>query len=535
MSDMSAARPAVSPNSYDEVPYRSHPFRQTHPDRLAVIAALRGLSPVPIERARVLELGCASGGNLIPMADQLPDAKFVGIDGSLRQIEQGHAFLRRTGLTNIELRCADILELQVEAGSFDYILCHGVYSWVPDAVQQRILDICGRGLGPEGVAYVSYNTYPGWHMRGMIREIMRYRANFFESPQQKLSQARGLLTFLSESVRGDSNAYAILLKNELDAVSRADDSYLFHEHLEEVNEPTYFHEFVERARQSGLEYLGEADYGMTTLDSFPPNVRAMLQGVSRDWIETEQYMDFLRNRMFRQTLLCRGDRRVERAPHIAGVLKLHVASNAKPEAEVDVRSAQPVVFRRGGSTLTTSEPVVKAAMLELRDRWPQSIPFLELASIARSRTGSSVSAFQTDHLGPGARQFAETMLNCYATGQVDFSSVRAGFITRVDEKPRTSRVIRAQAEDGSTVTDLRHGGANLDDFQRQLLIRMDGTRSQAELLDDVVNLALGGGLILHHEGRRLNDEPGLRSMIGRWMTPALNSLASMALLVEGPV
>lgn len=74
------------PTSYDEVPYESYPFAQTHPDRLATVATLLGLRPAPVEQCRVLELGCAGGGNLIPMALTLPESTFVGIDLSARQI-----------------------------------------------------------------------------------------------------------------------------------------------------------------------------------------------------------------------------------------------------------------------------------------------------------------------------------------------------------------------------------------------------------------------------------------------------------------
>lgn len=90
--------PASVATSYDRVPYKSHPFRQSHPDRLAVIATLHGMSPPAIERARVLELGCASGGNLLPMADQFPEATFLGIDLSARQIQDGQRLIERAGL-----------------------------------------------------------------------------------------------------------------------------------------------------------------------------------------------------------------------------------------------------------------------------------------------------------------------------------------------------------------------------------------------------------------------------------------------------
>src|SRR5262249_21258700 len=173
MPTPTAARvPSVT--SYDEVPYTSHPFPQTHPDRLATVATLMGLRPAPVQRCRVLELGCVSGGNLIPMVATLPESRFVGLDLSLLQIESGRRQAEALGLKNVELLNRNLREVGPDLGQFDYVICHGVYSWVPPEIRDKILAICSQNLAPDGVAYVSYNTYPGWHMRGMIRDMMSY-------------------------------------------------------------------------------------------------------------------------------------------------------------------------------------------------------------------------------------------------------------------------------------------------------------------------------------------------------------------------
>src|SRR5262245_39050357 len=150
------------PYSYDEVPYASHPFAQTHPDRLATIATLFGMRPQAVEQCRVLELGCAAGGNLIPMAVTYPESHFVGVDLSGREIAEGQRAIETLRLKNIQLAQRDIRDLGDELGRFDYVICHGVYSWVSADVRDKILDLCARLLAPQGVAYVSYNTYPGW-------------------------------------------------------------------------------------------------------------------------------------------------------------------------------------------------------------------------------------------------------------------------------------------------------------------------------------------------------------------------------------
>src|SRR6478672_1206206 len=159
--------------TYDDVPYLSKPLFSTHPDLLAAAGRLRGLKTPSPSSCRVLELGCAAGGNLIPMAYALPDSRFVGIDLSTKQIADGQAICRRLELQNLELAAVSIADVDSSFGKFDYILCHGVYSWVPPAIQERILWICRNLLSQNGVAYVSYNTYPGWHLWSIVRDLMK--------------------------------------------------------------------------------------------------------------------------------------------------------------------------------------------------------------------------------------------------------------------------------------------------------------------------------------------------------------------------
>src|SRR5439155_7139696 len=175
----------------------SFAFPQTHPDRMAAVARIFGLSPPNVAACRVLELGCASGGNLIPMAFNFPGSEFLGIDLSRRQVEQAHPAMAALLLRNIRIECASILDIDKDWGTFDYIICHGVFSWVDPIVQDKILQIAAENLSPEGVAYVSYNTYPGWHMREMVWHMMRYHAGQFARPEEQVEQARALLKFLA--------------------------------------------------------------------------------------------------------------------------------------------------------------------------------------------------------------------------------------------------------------------------------------------------------------------------------------------------
>ena len=161
------SNPTTKPRtSYDEVPYLSLPSSYTHPARSAAIAALFGLAPPAVATARILELGCSTGGNLLPLAEIYPQSAIVGVDLSQEQISYGTRIIQTLGLKNIRLLQQSIADLGDDAGAFDFIICHGVFSWVPRAVQDKIMEVCARHLSANGIAYIDYNTYPGWHGRG---------------------------------------------------------------------------------------------------------------------------------------------------------------------------------------------------------------------------------------------------------------------------------------------------------------------------------------------------------------------------------
>ena len=189
---------AQNQTAYDAIPYSSHPFAQSHPDRLAAVARLFGLEAPVVDNCRVLELGCSMGGNLIAMAQKYPGARFLGIDSSSRQIADGWKVVDALQLKNAELKQLDILDVGDSLGEFDYIISHGVYSWVPPAVQNKMLDLCKRHLSANGVAYISYNTYPGWHVRGIVRDMMLYRGMQFNDPATRLAQAKSLVEFVEK-------------------------------------------------------------------------------------------------------------------------------------------------------------------------------------------------------------------------------------------------------------------------------------------------------------------------------------------------
>lgn len=513
--------------SYDAFPYPSFPFSITHPDRLHVLGALLGLEPGPIERCRVLELGCASGGNLVPIAVDLPAARCVGIDASPRQIEAGRAQVAALGLDNCELRTGDIAALGPELGTFDYIVCHGVYSWVPRPVQDAILAVCRRLLAPEGVAYVSYNTYPGWRMRGMIRDMMRYHARQFPDPKVAVEQSRKLLDYLTKNVPADRGPYGAFLQQELAVLNKQGDAYLFHEHLEANNEPLYFHELVERAQAAGLAYLGEASRGDTRATLYPSLADEEGRG-SPAAIQAEQYRDFVTNRTFRTSLLCHAERRLRARPTPEAVPRFLAAARVTkrpadaPEAQVPEGTPPGTDYSTSGGAVRVHAPAVIAALDLLDARWPRAVTWDELLTVARAAAPE----------GLDETLLAEQVLQMFADDHLELRPRQPNVAAAVSARPRAHPLARLQAEQGESVTNARHDSHELDRFERELVRACDGARDLPALAEAMVAAVAAGRVEVTKDGAPLKDPVELREIFDKVLPGKLRHLLRRSLLVD---
>jgi methyltransferase-like protein/2-polyprenyl-3-methyl-5-hydroxy-6-metoxy-1,4-benzoquinol methylase len=524
--------------SYDEVPYESFPFPQSHPDRLASVATMMGMQPAPVTRCRVLELGCAGGGNLIPMAYGLPHSEFVGLDFSPRQIAEGQKMVEALDLGNISLKAQDILTVEESLGQFDYIIAHGVYSWVPPEVQDKLLEICGRHLAPQGVAYVSYNTYPGWRMQEAVRDMLRYHTQQTSDPHERITQARELLDFLAENTPTERNPHANFLHAYLNFVNErfvpaADNLVMLHNELAEINQPVYFHQFAGHAAGHGLKFLAEADFRATLAQNLPAKVLAKLRQFSGDVVSLQQYLDFLQNRTFRQTLLChqvirlKGKLAPERLPDFA------VASCALPE-QPDPELHRPTVvnFRApNGDTLSTDHPVTKAAMLHLSEQWPQAVPFPVLIAAAYQCLGLNASPAE---MNSDWQLLATNLLRAYGFNEdlVEFRLVVPPFVRQVSERPVVSPLARYQASQGDHVTNMRHEVVKLEGLSHALIPYLDGSWSRAALLEVLAGWSAEGVIEVSRAdvpSHRPSGQP--TALLPETLEQALASLANAALLV----
>ena len=465
---------------YDETPYESFPITETHPDRLAVIGRLFGLASPDPARARVLELGCAAGGNLLPIAYHLPDTRCTGVELSRAQALQGAERCETLGLDNAEIRHQDILQIPLEGEPFDYIVAHGVFSWVPTEVQEHILALCGARLGPGGIAYISYNTLPGSRQRSMLRDMLLHHVRGIASPRERLAGARELLAFLSTPLEESPPGHD-WLERELEHLRGARDSYLYHEYLEETNEPLLFHDFVERATGHGLQYLADAQ--LHTL--FPSTLGAEAEtALSRfeDLTEEEQYADFLRLRPFRRSLLCRSTESLTREIDLDALLHQPLYTDLAPDGKGAFRNSAGLAFQ-------VDTPLLQAVVECLSQAFPRARLLAEIIPEALQR---AADAGHSPTKGDTA-SLPQEIFSLFVSAGLQATLCPpdpAGAPPSPGSTPTASRLARVLAGQGeSLIPTPRHQTLQLDPVKARTLPLLDGSRDPATVVEAMITAA----------------------------------------------
>ena len=475
--------PPTEAAPYEEVPYFGHAYNYTHPDRLSVVGALFGMRPAPVGACRVLELGCGDGANLLPMASTLPGSQFYGIDLAAKPVRQGRAYAADLGLSNLRLDAMDILDFPADAGEFDYIVAHGVYSWVPAAVREKMLAICQAHLAPQGIAYLSYKTFPGSTISGTVHEMMRYQAHRQPglTEEQLVHAGLDLVRTVVDS-RKELDAYRGGLKWRLDGMDERMAAYggytwIYYDIGVEVSEPFYFYRFMEQAGRHGLQFLSEAGLGVPN-SAYSPETVAALDALGGDVVAREQYEDFLENREFRRSLLCRADVALDRTLVPERVWPLHASSPIEPSkllgAPDDPRAREEFIAA-GSMRLVVDQPAVKAAFRRLGQIWPATASFDELLA-ASGAAGPAGREEDARHLGASLLALFRRDLVTLTTGVPPQAAT-------VSERPVASARLRQQiGHDRPILTNLRHGEMEVSDpTARRLLTLLDGTRDRAAL------------------------------------------------------
>jgi SAM-dependent methyltransferase/methyltransferase-like protein len=517
----SAAATAVD---FDQLPYPSMPFAYSQPAHLAALATLYGLQPPAADRARVLELGCASGGNIIPLAIRFPNAHFVGIDLSHQHVRDGSRRIATLGLKNIDLRQGDLAETEFAADSFDYIICHGVFSWVPQTVQESILRLCRTALTADGLAVISYNVLPGWNLRSSVREICLHYIQPDAPARERVAQARRVLAEIAE-LTSETTPYGVFLRNEVKRLKQLPAAYILGEFLSPDNTPMPFHAFVTHARHHQLSFLCEVDLGSSVGEMLYPAAAERLKvRAGADRLAEEQFKDFVSGRPFRRSVLTkmahgRGRLQPDLLPDPNRLSPLYMASRLTPDPSA--REGQFAFRDAEGRAVKTEDAAVHQALARLAAAYPASIRVEDLFGADPLRGGLPHDVVKER---VGRAVFALVMAQ-----QATLSTVPTPAGRAEDDRPKVWPLARLEASARQPwLTSLTHEPIPAASLPADLIARLDGSLDRPALQALVADWLRQGKLGQSPDASNAKDS--IEKTAHHYLARALEHLAQNALL-----
>lgn len=471
-------------DAYNDVAYVSDPNPACHPNRLAVIGRLLGLDTAPTATCRVLEIACGEGVNLLPAATSLPQAHFVGIDIAAAPLARAQRMADDLRLGNVRLLQCDLADLPADLGQFDYVIAHGVHSWLPDEVRARLLPAIAAHLAPAGVAFASYNTLPGCHLRRAVWDLLHHHTRGIGERRERMAAARALAPLFAGAVAGltpEQQAFHTEVRRAIEA----SEAELEHDNLAPVIHPVHFHEFVAEAARAGLAFLAEAEPASMLGTALAPDARRALGAMDR--LAREQYLDFVGFRRYRESLLCH-----------AGALSRFVI---QPDRALPLHAVATAALR-----LSTPRRVDGGDGQALRDRlraaFPRSVPVAELVAAPRRDAAGS------------QRPVEQLVVEAFVAGEADLRIAPAAAVATPGERPEAFAAARWLAREHAAVPSVYHEVVRLGaPLVRRLVTALDGTRTRDEIV-------------------ALLDDPGLSADPAPRLEGLLRQLGASALLVR---
>jgi len=441
--------------AYDTVVYPSMVFEKTHPDRLRALAQIHGVAAPEVATARVLEVAGGDGLNLIALAAAYPGMACQGFDLAETAVARGQALIAAAGLTNVELQVCDILDAceRYPAGSFDYIIAHGVYAWVPESVRAAIMALIGHALAPDGVAFVSYNAMPGGYIRMMMRDMLLHALDGTEGTEEKIAIAHQCLELFSKP-QDDDTAVVTALRRQAERMLEASESVLLHDELGGVFAPQRLTDVVAEAGKHGLTFLTDDSGVRVNLDGFVPDGVAPEGDLDKLVVRAAQATDYATVRFFRQSLFVRSAHKLLRVfdPQTLDGLWM----SCSPQKEEDGS------YRIGRSTFRINDDEMVRMIDIVSAHSPERFSFAEKVRDEGRRL---------------------TLLHLFGRGYIRFHHGPVPYSLSAGDRPKLSPLIRAMLDQGyENVATLDHKLMDIEqDELKALLLAADGTRTLAEI------------------------------------------------------
>lgn len=459
--------------SYEDIPYDGQPIPATAPSALALCARFHGGPKAKRAGARVLEIGCGDGANLLPLAFHHPDYACVGIDTSARAIERAREGAAAIGCENVRFEEVDLAAYA--PGEHDYVIAHGVYSWIDEGARAALRALARKALAPSGLVYVSFNTQPAWGVRGRVRDaLVRHREGGLEGARARLGRLAKMLP---------DNHWGTLLLHEIERARDASDSYLAHEYLVAHNDAFWIGDVIEAFARDGMRYVGDASFDRP--DGWVhPSAQKSAAEISPERVVQEEAIDLALFRQLRCAVFAREDAPWTDA--LAGSLLLdeaYVAAAVRAQSDpFDASPGASELFRGPrGTEIRAESSLTKVALLILADRYPKAFRLDELVTLTEAvlrEHGIAADPREREDLRDGLWQLYQ-----HLEAEVRLDDVKLR--TAPSEKPVATRLTRYEASARTVLTTALHTALPLAPLDREIVKRLDGTRTRAQIVDEI--------------------------------------------------
>jgi methyltransferase-like protein len=400
-------------------------------------------------------------------------------------------------------------------------------SWVDQPHREALLPLVHDLLAPQGVGYISYKAYPGWRIQDLFRDLMRYDARVARTPGEVIARARMALDFMHQCF-GSTNDYDQFTQAHLAPLLKLNDAFLWHDFLSSVSHPVYFQEFMQQLGASGLQLLGDAQFGIRPSDVLDAESERQLAQLTPDPIMQEQLRDVVRNRALRQALVVQADVRLATTIHSEQLQGLRLLAPLTPEGPVNLTPGEITNFLTpAGIRVGSPLPLAKAALAHLGSIWPASISIADLQSAAADRIRQARLPAPSDE---ELHRMADNMVQCIAGQVVQLQHGEDQFVTTLSDRPVASPMVRWQASRGEFVTNRRHEAIHLDLFSRFVAELLDGTRDRQALLEAALAAVADGRLVVI-DGQSQQPLADSRQRIEVALPQTLERFAQLATLI----
>jgi 2-polyprenyl-3-methyl-5-hydroxy-6-metoxy-1,4-benzoquinol methylase/methyltransferase-like protein len=487
---------------YKDVPYVGQPVPGTSPSEMALISWVHAGPRPSVAGARILEIGCGDGGNLMPMAYYHPSCSFVGLDACQPALDEAQRACEKLGLSNLQFYQQDVEEsVRENLGVFDFIIAHGVYSWVNQRSQESLWVLVSQLLKENGLLFLSYNTYPGWKMRGVVRRMLLQKVGEIQPLKERALQAKREAEAFQHVLPEQGHPYHQLMRQELNLVQRSESHYLIHGLLADENHAFWFRDVVNQAEESEFEYVAEGWFNRRE-GWVPPNVRQSLMELGYQGIDLEEAVDLMWYRQMRTSLFCKKGQRKQQGPDLSDlVAAVTIAANL---SVVDEPTAAPGVFYfegKHGFRFHTDNELASLVLDALRECWPCGstwsgiLSTLGVTVALTDKEEANPQRFSTDIV----LECQQILLHLYTMGQVDFRITAIPDSKQSNSTTAANPLVRWQARRMPMVTTPSSEQLLLTHFEQAVLQRLDGSKEPSELVDEICQLVEAGEMHPPHQ------------------------------------